>query len=202
MAERHRIERNIHDGVQQEIIAALAKVRLARNQLTRDPAVAETTLAGLQDDTYRMLDNLRELSRGIHPSVLTHQGPVQALRTQAALLPINVHVDVATDLRDARFPDEVEEAAYYVVSEGLTNVLKHADTDEATVRLAMDDRQLTIEVADRGRGCVPGAVTGSGIVGMRDRLGSIGGELRVDGRPGHGTTLRANLPIQVAERRG
>jgi signal transduction histidine kinase len=202
MEERHRIERNIHDGVQQEIIASIAKVRLARNQLARDRELAETTLAGLQDDYCRMLDNLRELSRGIHPSVLTHRGLVEALRTQATLLPIDVHVDVAAELRNARFGAEVEEAAYYVVSEGLTNVLKHAHTDEATVQLAIDDGQLTVQVIDHGRGCISGPAPGSGIIGLRDRLGPIGGELRLDGRPGDGTTLRATLPIQVAERHG
>jgi signal transduction histidine kinase len=123
MVERHRIERNIHDGVQQEIIASIATIRLARNQLARDPDRAEATLASLQDHTRRMLENLRELSRGIHPPVLTHHGLVEALRTQAGMLPIDIHVDVAPDIRESRFPDEVEEAAYYVASEGLTNVL-------------------------------------------------------------------------------
>ena len=202
MEERHRIERNIHDGVQQEIIASIAKVRLARNQLTRDRGLAETTLAGLQGDSYRMLDNLRELSRGIHPSVLTHRGLVEALRTQAALLPINIRIDVAAELRHARFGDEMEEAAYYVVSEGLTNVLKHARTDEATVQLALDEDQLTVAVIDHGRGCVSGQAPGSGIVGLRDRLGAIGGELHLNGRPGDGTTLRATMPVRVAERHG
>lgn len=199
--ERHRIERNIHDGVQQEIIASIAKIRLARNQLTRDPQLAGATLAGLQEDTLRMLDNLRELSRGIHPPVLTHRGLVEALRTQASLLPIDVHFDVAPELRDTRFPEVVEEAAYFVVSEGLTNVLKHARTDKATVRLDLDDGRLTVEVADRGDGCT-GASPGTGLVGLHDRLSSLGGDLRLDEKPGGGTTLHAVLPAEVGDRHG
>jgi signal transduction histidine kinase len=199
--ERHRIERNIHDGVQQEIIASIAKIRLARNQLARDPELAGTTLAALQEDTLRMLDNLRELSRGIHPPVLTHRGLVEALRTQASLLPIDVHIDVAPELRDARFPDVVEEAAYFVVSEGLTNVLKHAGTDEATVRLGLDDGRLTVEVADRGGGYA-GAPPGTGIVGLHDRLSSLGGDLRLGDRPGGGTVLSAVLPTGAGDRHG
>jgi signal transduction histidine kinase len=202
MDERHRIERNIHDGVQQEIIASIAKIRLARNQLARDPARAEATLAALQDDTRRTLENLRELSRGIHPPVLTHHGLVEALRTQASLLPIDIHVDVAPEMRDARFPDTVEETAYYVASEGMTNVLKHAGTERATVRLGMHDGQLIVEVIDQGRGCDPATPPGTGLVGLRDRLGSLGGELRIDSRPGDGTTLRAALPTRKAGRHG
>jgi hypothetical protein len=94
-----------------EIVASIAKIRLARNQLARDPARAEGTLAGLQEDSRRTLENLRELSRGIHPPVLSHHGLVEAVRTQAGLSPIDVHVEVAPQLRDARFPDAVEEAA-------------------------------------------------------------------------------------------
>jgi signal transduction histidine kinase len=199
--ERHRIERNIHDGVQQEIIASIAKIRLARNQLARDPELAATTLTGLQEDTLRMLENLRELSRGIHPPVLTHRGLVEALRTQASLLPIDVHVEVAPELRHTRFPEVVEEAAYFVVSEGLANVLKHASTDRATVRLDLDDGRLTVQVADGGAGC-RGASAGTGIVGLQDRLSSLGGDLQLNDQPGGGTILSAVLPTGVGDRNG
>jgi signal transduction histidine kinase len=198
--ERRRIERNIHDGAQQEIIAVIAKIRLARNQLGRDPQLAETTLEDTQSDARRTLDSLRELSRGIHPPVLAHRGLADALRTQASLLPIDVDVDVAPNVSRARFPDEIEEAAYYVVSEGLTNVLKHAATERATVKLATKDGWLTVQIIDRGRGCDADRTPGSGIVGLRDRLGSIGGELRLDSQPGDGTTLQATLPLRAANR--
>jgi len=192
--ERHRIERNIHDGVQQEIIASIAKIRLARNQLARDPALAEGTLAETQAEARQTLEHLRELSRGIHPSVLTHRGLVDAVRTQAGMLPIDVEIDMTTDVRRVRFPVEIEEAAYFVVSEGLTNVLKHADTDAATVRLRTVNQHLTVEVIDNGRGCQ--TEPGSGILGLRDRLDSIGGELTVESSSGDGTTLRATLPLE------
>jgi signal transduction histidine kinase len=197
MEERRRIERNIHDGVQQEIIALIARIRLARNQLARDPQLAETTLAGSQGDARLTLENLRELSRGIHPPVLTHRGLADALRTQASLSPIDVEVDVAPELSKTRFSDEVEEAAYYVVSEGLANVLKHAATEEATVKLATSDGSLTVQVIDHGCGCDANRGPGSGIIGLRDRLGSIGGELQVQSQPGDGTTLHAVLPLET-----
>jgi len=109
---------------------------------------------------------------------------------------------VAPGVRDARFPDEVEEAAYYVVSEGLTNVLKHAGTEQATVTLDADGEGLIVEVTDRGRGCGGGWAPGSGLVGLRDRLNSLGGELHMHGRPGGGTALRAVLPVEAADRHG
>ena len=193
--ERHRIERNIHDGVQQEIIASIAKIRLARNQLARDPSLAEATLAETQAESRQTLEHLRELSRGIHPSVLTDRGLVDAFRSRASMLPIDVEIDVTNDIRRLRFPEEIEEAAYFVVSEGLTNVLKHAETGAATVRLRTANQHLTVEVIDSGRGCQAGP--GSGILGLRDRLDSIGGNLTVDSPSGGGTTLRAVLPLEV-----
>lgn len=199
MEERRRIERNIHDGAQQEIIALIARIRLARNQLARDPQLAETTLAGSQREARRTLENLRELSQGIHPPILAHRGLAQALKTQAGLLPIDIEVDVAPEVAKTRFPDEVEEAAYYVISEGLANVLKHAATEEATVRLATSDGSLTVQVIDHGRGCDTDQGPGSGILGLRDRLGSIGGELRLQSQAGDGTTLSAVLPSRTVD---
>lgn len=198
LAERRRIERNIHDGVQQEIVASIAKLRLARNQLTRDPNVAAGTLAELQDDTCRILRNLRELSRGIHPLILTHRGLTDALAGQARHLPLHVHIDAAVEVRATRYPEEVEATAYYVVTEGLTNVLKHAGVDTATVRLHTSDGQLIAEVTDLGRGGASFATGGSGLVGLRDRVAAIGGHLHLHSHPTTGTTLRAALPASVA----
>lgn len=197
LSERRRIERNIHDGVQQEIVALIAKLRLSRNQLTRDPTEAADTLADLQDDARRILKDLRELSRGIHPLVLTHRGLTEALDAQARLIPLDVCIDATPDVRASRFTEDVESTAYYVVSEGLTNVLKHAGTDEATVKLQAINGHLVAEVIDHGRGCAGPTAAGSGIVGLRDRVESIGGELRLDSRPHAGTTLRAVLPTHA-----
>ena len=197
MAERRRIERNIHDGVQQEIVATIAKLRLSRNQLSRDPEEAAATLAELQEDVRRTMENLRELSRGIHPLVLSHRGLVAALDAQARNMPIDVCIDAAPDVRSTRYAEDVEAAAYFVVSEGLTNVLKHAGTQEATVGLRAVNGHLIAEVVDHGCGCAGESATGSGIVGLRDRVESIGGRLQLDSRPNAGTTLRATLPVNA-----
>jgi signal transduction histidine kinase len=196
-AERRRIERNVHDGAQQEIIASLVKIRLARNQLDRDPRLAAGTLAELQEDTRRVVENLRTLSRGIHPHVLTNRGIAEALCAQASHSPIDVCVEIASEVRGTRYTEDVEATAYYVVSEGLTNVLKHAGTKEATVRLQTAEDRLVTEVIDHGRGC-DGRSAGSGLVGLRDRVESIGGTLEIDSQAGAGTVLRALLPANVA----
>lgn len=197
MHERRRIEQNIHDGVQQDIVATMANIRLARNQLARDPPLAATTLEALQENTRRTLDSIRELSRGIHPPVLTHRGLLEALDAQAARMPIDVRLDAAADVRAARYAEDVEVVAYFVVSEGLANVLKHAGTDLAIVRLDTVDGWLTVEVIDHGRGCDrETAAAGSGILGLRDRVESVGGRLSVDSNPGRGMTLRALLPAR------
>lgn len=198
MHERRRIEQNIHDGVQQDIVATMANIRLARNQLARDPQLATTTLASLQEHTRRTLNSIRELSRGIHPPVLTHRGLLEALDAQAARMPIDVRLDAAADVRAARYAEDVEVVAYFVISEGLANVLKHAGTDLAIVRLDTVDGWLTVEVIDHGRGCDrETAAAGSGILGLRDRVESVGGRLAVDSSPGRGMTLRALLPTGV-----
>jgi signal transduction histidine kinase len=197
MHERRRIEQNIHDGVQQDIVATIASIRLARNQLARDPPLAATTLEALQEHTRRTMDSIRELSRGIHPPVLTHRGLLEALDAQAARIPIDVRLDAAADVRAARYAEDVEVVAYFVVSEGLANVLKHAGTDLAIVRLDTVDGWLTVEVIDHGQGCDrETATTGSGILGLRDRVESVGGRLSVDSSPGRGVVLRALLPAR------
>jgi signal transduction histidine kinase len=195
--ERRRIEQNIHDGVQQDIVATIASIRLARNQLARDPPLAATTLEALQEHTRRTMESIRELGRGIHPPVLTHRGLLEALDAQAARMPIDVRLDAAADVRAARYAEDVEVVAYFVVSEGLANVLKHAGTDLAIVRLDTVDGWLTVEVIDHGRGCDrETAAAGSGVLGLRDRVESVGGRLSVDSSPGRGMTLRALLPAR------
>lgn len=195
MAERRRIERDIHDGVQQDVIAAIARIRLARNQLERDPTLASRTLVDLQEHATATLQRLRELSRGIHPLALTHHGIVAALEAQIARLPLEVTVDASPVARQIRYREDIEAAAYFVAAEGLTNVIKHAGTDTATIRLAAHDGHLLVEVVDAGRGADPTSLrTGSGLLGLTDRVESLRGELEVDSAPGAGTTLRARLP--------
>jgi signal transduction histidine kinase len=201
-AERRRIERNIHDGVQQEMVALMANLRLARNQLRRDPDIADQTLAQLQHEARQTLEDLRELSRGIHPPVLSDRGLVEAVEAMAARLPIGITIAASPELRGRRFSPEVEGAAYFLVSEGLANVLKHARADRVAIRVEHEGRSLRIEVSDDGIGFVPTEVGGSGLTGLRDRIEAASGSLRVLASPGRGTTLIGELPAEAMQPAG
>jgi signal transduction histidine kinase len=192
-AARRRLERDLHDGVQQDVVALIARVGLARRQLERDPAVAPGVLAGVQDELGRVLGLLRELAHGIHPTVLTDRGLFEALEAQAARsrLPVTVHADPA--VRAERYREEVEGAAYFTVSEALANVLKHARARSADVRLARRNGSLQLSVRDDGCGFDPAAVQGEGLRNLAERLTSVGGRLAVDGSPGRGTTVTAEI---------
>jgi signal transduction histidine kinase len=198
-AERRRIERNIHDGVQQELVALIANLRLARNQLAREPTLADRTLAGLQDEAGLVLEDLRELARGIHPSLLSDHGLVEAIEARAARMPIPVSVQVDAASRGARFADDIEGAAYFVASEALANVLKHSGADRATVGIGYADGNLELEVSDNGAGFDPGEAQGSGLANMSDRLEALGGRLSLRSRPGEGTRITARMPAQPRE---
>lgn len=198
-AERRRIERNIHDGVQQEIVALVANVRLARNQLHRDPDLADATLAQLQHQARQTLEDLRELSRGIHPAVLTDRGLLEAIEERTSRLPLGVGIEAPAALRGVHFAPETDAAAYYFVCEALANVLKHALASHAIVRLHLEGDRLIIEVADDGVGFAPAEVSGTGLRGLRDRIETASGSLRVTSRPGHGTALVAVFPAPAEE---
>jgi signal transduction histidine kinase len=193
-AERRRIERNIHDGVQQEIVALMARARLARNQLARDPELASATLAELQGEASRVLEGIRELAQGIHPTVLSDRGLVEAVVDRAQRMPIDVRVTVESALRGRRFAGEIEAAAYFVASEGLANVLKHARARGAEITLSAPNGRLLVEVADDGAGFDAVGASGSGLSNLADRVAALSGELVVDSRPGEGTRLAASLP--------
>ncbi|WP_107486698.1 GAF domain-containing sensor histidine kinase [Streptomyces sp. MUSC 14] len=191
--ERRRIERQLHDGIQQELVALVAKLRLARNQLCRNGDTVHTTLTELQDDACRVIDGLRELAHGIHPPVLTDQGLAAAVMSRARRLPIPVTVEIEPSVRAARFTPDIEEAAFFVVSEALTNVLKHARAAGVTVRIGRAGGSLLLDVSDDGVGLCSTAGLGSGLTGMRDRIEAVGGELSIISRPGDGTTLQARI---------
>jgi signal transduction histidine kinase len=191
--ERRRLERDLHDGIQQELVVLIAKARLARNQLDRDPASAAETLAELQGSAQHALADLRSLARGIHPAVLSSRGLVEAIDAMAARMPMSVRVDSDQTVRDLRYAPEIEGAAYYVVAEGLANVLKHSDATEAIVTIAANDSWLRLAVADDGHGFDQGAAGESGLRGLRDRVEALGGHLEIDSGPS-GTQLNAALP--------
>lgn len=197
--ERRRIERQLHDGIQQELVALVAKLALARNQLCRNGDTVHTTLTELQDDACRVIDELREVAHGIHPPVLTDQGLAAAVISKARRLPIPVAVEVDPSVSSARFAPEIEEAAFFLVSEALTNVLKHARADGVTISIARADGSLFLDVSDDGVGLPAASRHGSGLTGMRDRIEAVGGRLSIAGRPGGGTTLRAQLTERSRE---
>lgn len=192
-AERRRLERDLHDGIQQDLVVLIAKARLARNQVARDPTLAAETLAELQGSAQHALEDLRALARGIHPAVLSSRGLVEAVVAMAARMPLGVQVDADSSVREDRYAPEIEGAAYFVVAEGLANVLKHSDATEATIAIRAWDSWLEVTIADDGRGFEPGTVSESGLRGLRDRVEALGGRVTID-RQGSGMRLRASLP--------
>ncbi|WP_414170049.1 GAF domain-containing sensor histidine kinase [Streptoverticillium reticulum] len=199
--ERRRIERRLHDGIQQDLVALVAKLRLARNRLARGGDI-DMVLAEVQDDAYRVIDELREVAHGIHPPVLTDQGLVAAVTSRARRMPIPVTVHVEDSLDRVRFALDVEESAFYLVSEALTNVLKHADATHATIRITRAGGWLVVEVTDDGVGFSGDPAAGSGLTGMRDRIEAVGGDLLITSRTGGGTVIRSRLADRVREDSG
>jgi signal transduction histidine kinase len=191
--ERRKLERNIHDGAQQQLVALQVRQRLTEQLVDRDPAKAKEMLAQIQVDTGTALDDLRDLARGIYPPLLADQGLAAALAAQARKAPIPVRVD-AEDL--GRFPQEVEAAVYFSVLEALQNAAKYAEADRVTVSLVQRNGTLDFVVDDDGHGFDAAATTyGTGLQGIADRLGTLDGALVVRSAPGSGTTVSGRLPV-------
>ena len=193
--ERRKLERNIHDGAQQQLVALAIKARLARQLTERDPAKASVLLEEVEAETMRALEDLRVLARGIYPPLLADKGLVAALRSQAerAVIP----VDVASDDIE-RYAQPVEAAVYFSVLEALQNVAKYADASHATVRLQQANGALVFEVRDDGAGFEPSATGyGTGLQGMADRLAALDGDIRIVSSPGAGTTVTGTIPIRA-----
>jgi PAS domain S-box-containing protein len=188
--ERRRLERNLHDGAQQRLVSLALTVRLADRRMATDPQAARELLAGASGELEQTLAELRELARGLHPAVLTDRGLGPALEALAARSPVPVEVTAAVA---ERLPPAVEAAAYYVVSEALTNVAKYARACGVRVEVAHLDGALEVSVADDGVGGADGS-RGSGLRGLADRVEALGGRLEVTSPPGAGTALRATLP--------
>jgi signal transduction histidine kinase len=191
--ERRRLERNIHDGAQQQLVALAVKARLARQLTGRDPARATEMLEQIEGETQAALEDLRDLARGIYPPLLADRGLVAAVEAQARKSP--VPVEVRSDAV-GRFDQEAEAAAYFSVLESLQNAAKYADASRVTVDLRAGDGQLVFEVRDDGRGFDPSATGyGTGLQGISDRLGALDGTLAVESSPGAGTRVTGRLPI-------
>jgi signal transduction histidine kinase len=190
---RRRIERDLHDGTQQRLVSLVLDLRTAEATVPPERPELRAQLDRVADGLTGALEELRELSRGIHPAILSEGGLGPALRTLArrSAVPVELDVDV-----QGRLPEPVEVAAYYVVSEALANAAKHAHASAAQVEAQARDGLLHLSVRDDGvGGAAPGG--GSGLVGLADRVEALGGTIRVDSPAGQGTRLQIDLPIQA-----
>ena len=194
--ERRRLERNLHDGAQQNLVALKVKLGLAEMFAEKDPARASATLAELKADTDEALETLRDLARGIYPPLLADKGLVAALESQArkATLPVEVEADGI-----GRYPQDIEAAVYFCCLEALQNLQKYAGASRSIIHLGDHDGDLSFEVEDDGKGFDPATTPrGSGLTNMADRLDALGGGVELESSPGAGTTLRGRVPVQAA----
>jgi signal transduction histidine kinase len=191
-AERRRLERNLHDGAQQRLVALALHLRLVEAALKDEPERARALLAGAHAQLDEALDELRELARGIHPAILTDRGLGPALEALVARAPVPVEL---SEVPEERLPEPVEAAAYYVVAEAVTNAAKYAQASNVSVSIRRSDGRAVVRVADDGvGGAVPGR--GSGLRGLADRLEALEGRLHVESRPNRGTRIEAEIPLR------
>jgi signal transduction histidine kinase len=190
--ERRRIERDLHDGAQQRLVAVTLTLRLAEARIGSDPVTAAQLIAQAREEAQLAINELRELARGIHPALLNDRGLAAALEALATRAPVPVQVSgVPAD----RLEQTVEACAYFVTAEALTNVAKYANASEAFVHLSLEDGCLRLQVRDNGVGGAD-LSTGSGLRGLRDRVEALDGRLELDSPPGGGTTLTVEIPVE------
>jgi signal transduction histidine kinase len=193
-AAARRLERNLHDGAQQQLVALAVKARLADSLVGRDEAKTHDVLSQIQTEAQDALDTLRDLARGIYPPILADRGLAAALEAQAKRSPVPVSVQAGGI---SRYRPETEAAVYFSVLEALQNVAKYSGATHAMVSLHGDDGGLSFEVTDDGVGFDPGSTAyGTGLQGVADRLAAIDGTLEVRSRPGSGTTIVGIVPTQ------
>jgi len=189
--ERRRLERNLHDGAQQRLVALSLTLRLAQGKVHDQPETADQLLSAAQEELNLALAELRELARGIHPAILSDRGLPAALEALAGRASIAVDL---TELPGERLPEPIEAAAYFVVAEALTNVVKYAHASQATVSVKRRNGSAIVEVADDGiGGADPGR--GSGLRGLADRVSALDGRMEIQSPAGAGTRLRAEIPV-------
>jgi GAF domain-containing protein len=188
---RRRIERDLHDGAQQRLVSLGLELRLAQTGVPEELREVRGEIARIADELASVLDELREMARGIHPAMLSEGGLRPALRTLARRATLPVELDIATD---QRFPQPVEVAAYYVVSEALTNAAKHSDASYVGVSVSERDGVLHLSIGDDGVGGAD-PLGGSGLIGLRDRVEALGGTIGIKSPPGTGTTVQVTLPL-------
>jgi signal transduction histidine kinase len=192
-AARRQVERDLHDGVQQRLVTSTLRLRLAEQFVPAELDDLKKALAELASELAEASTELRELSRGLHPAILSQGGLSSALTTLACRSTIPVTLDAAID---RRLPESVEVAAYYVVAEALANAAKHAQASRLTVGARKAREHLQIEVHDDGIGGAD-LSKGSGLIGLKDRVESLGGAIRLVSPRGGGTTLHVTIPLDI-----
>ena len=198
-AERRRLERDIHDGAQQHLVAIAVNARLARQVLDSAPARTGTLLDEISVQANDALETLRDLARGIFPAVLADRGLVPALRTQLAKSASAVAFEFDASLARVRFDQRLEAAIYFCCLEALQNAAKHTPAAAVTLRVDTDGACLMFAVVDQGPGFgASAAPSGTGMQGMADRLAAVGGALKVESAVGYGTTVSGRVPLQQA----
>jgi signal transduction histidine kinase len=191
--ERRRLERNLHDGAQQQLVALAVKLRLAEQIADRDPAKVKELLSGLQSEAGDALENLRDLARGIYPPLLADKGLVAALESQARKSTIAIAIEADGV---GRYPQEAEAAVYFSCLEALQNVAKYASASRATISLSDGDGRLRFAVEDDGVGFDQSETSyGTGLQGIADRLAALDGVVNVASAPGGGTTVSGSVPV-------
>jgi signal transduction histidine kinase len=193
-ATRRRLERDLHDGAQQRLVSLALELRHAQGSIPAEMSVVRADIGRAAQELTDALDELRELSRGIHPAVLSEGGLGPALRTLARRSAFPVEVDIHTE---DRFPEPIEVAAYYAVSEAITNTTKHAEAAHAQVTVEKHDNELVLSVRDDGAGGAD-PLRGSGLTGLRDRVEALGGAIRINSPTGEGTSIDVTLPLPAS----
>jgi signal transduction histidine kinase len=195
--ERKRLERDIHDGAQQHLVALAVKLNLAKTMTQRKPERAQEMLVQLKGEAREALETLGDLAKGIYPPLLAEKGIAQALRNRADKAPFEVEI---RDETYGRYSKPVEAAVYFSSLEALQNVAKYANATRVSVILEQQDGELVFTVTDDGDGFDPATTkTGSGIAGMADRIATVGGDVEITSVPGQGTTVRGRVPIRILE---
>jgi PAS domain S-box-containing protein len=193
-AARSRLERDLHDGAQQRLVSLSLALRFVRDRVADDPAAAGRMLDAASEELAQALDELRELARGIHPAVLADHG----LRPALEMLADRSSAEVTVSAPDRRLPPEAEAALYFVTSEALANVAKHAGASAVSIRVTVGEAAATVEIADNGRGGAD-PVSGGGLRGLADRVEALGGRLEISSEPGVGTAVRAEVPLDATK---
>jgi signal transduction histidine kinase len=191
-AERRRIERDLHDGAQQRMVAVAVTLGLAQAQMERDPVAAAQLIQQAREEAQLAVKELRELARGIHPAVLSDRGLEAALEALAARAPVPVEV---SGVPDEPLPRPVEAAVYFVTAEALTNIAKYAQADAASIDLCVADDSVRVQITDDGVGGAD-VDLGTGLSGLCDRVEALDGSFGIESPPGGGTTVTVEIPLR------